>query len=87
VILFHVLDPAEIELPFNQMLTFVDMEDDSRIQVDPKMIRETYRQEVESFIGQYRRACSESRIEYIVARTDTPYDVMLRSYLARRQGK
>ena len=87
VILFHVLDPAEVELPFNQLLTFVDMEDDSKIQVDPKMIRETYQREVEAFIGQYRRACSESRIEYIVARTDTPYDVMLRSYLARRQGK
>ena len=87
VILFHVLDPAEVELPFNQLLTFVDMEDDSRIQVDPKMIRDTYRQEIDAFLAQYRRECSESRIEYIVARTDTPYDAMLRGYLAKRQLK
>jgi len=85
VILFHVLDRAEVELPFNQLLTFVDMEDDSRIQVDPKLIREAYQHEVEAFIAQYRRECSESRIEYIVARTDRPYDAMLREYLARRQ--
>ncbi len=87
VILFHVMDPAEIELPFNQLLTFVDMEDNSRVQVDPKMIREQYQQEVEAFTAQYRRDCADSGIEYVLARTDTPYDVMLRGYLARRQGR
>jgi uncharacterized protein (DUF58 family) len=87
VILFHVLDPAEVELPFNQLLTFVDMEDNSRIQVDTKMIRETYRAEIEKFLADYRKQCAESRIEYVVARTDTPYDVMLRQYLSKRQGR
>lgn len=83
VILFHVLDPAEIELPFNQLLTFVDMEDDSRIQVDPKLIREGYRAEIDAFLADYRRQCADSRIEYVATRTDTPYDVMLREYLRR----
>lgn len=87
VIVFHVLDPAEVELPFNQLVTFVDMEDDSRIQVDPKMIRQAYRTEVENFLADYRRQCAESRIEYVVARTDTPYEVMLRRYLSMRQAR
>ncbi|MCG3181644.1 MAG: hypothetical protein BIFFINMI_04042 [Phycisphaerae bacterium] len=87
VILFHVMDRAELDLPFNQLLTFVDMEDNSRIQVDPKMVRDSYKEQVQQFLAQYRRDCADSGIEYVVAATDTPYDVMLRGYLARRQGK
>ena len=85
VIVFHVFDQAELDMPFNKLVTFVDMETAEKLQIDPKFIREEYKRQVNDFVGQYRRDCSDSAIEYIVTSTATPYDAMLRSYLASRQ--
>ncbi|MFW6133463.1 MAG: DUF58 domain-containing protein [Planctomycetota bacterium] len=86
IILFHVLDPAELELPFQRTHTFVDMETGERMLVDPRQIRETYQEEVNAFVDRYRRECSQHNIEYVVARTDEPYDRMLLRYLAGRRA-
>src|SRR5918996_6270326 len=44
VIVFHLLDPAELELPFDGNILFEDMEaSDLRVVADPRAIRETYR--------------------------------------------
>lgn len=85
VIVFHLFDQAELDLPFNQLSTFVDIETQEKIQIDPKFIREEYTQQLQAFIARYRRDCSDSAIEYIQTSTATPYDMMLRSYLAGRQ--
>lgn len=85
VIVFHVFDQAELDMPFNKLVTFVDMETDEKLQIDPKFVRDEYRRQIDGFVSQYRRDCSDSAIEYIVASTATPYDAMLRSYLASRQ--
>jgi uncharacterized protein (DUF58 family) len=85
VIVFHVFDQAELDLPFGKLVTFVDMETTEKLQIDPKFVREEYRRQINEFVSQYRRDCSDSAIEYIVASTATPYDAMLRSYLAGRQ--
>ncbi len=85
VIVFHVLDQAELDLPFNQLVTFVDLETQEKLQIDPKLIRDEYQRLVQESIAQYRRECSDSAIEYIMTSTATPYDVTLRSYLATRQ--
>jgi uncharacterized protein (DUF58 family) len=86
LILFHVLDPAELDFPFRKIFTFIDMETQDRLQVDPRSVREAYQAEVRAFIDRYRRECSERKIEYVVARTDQPYDRMLLDYLARRKA-
>ena len=85
IIVFHVLDPAELSFPFRQMTSFVDLETRRQIQVDPRTIKDAYRQAVDEFIAHYRRECSDRRIEYVLATTDTPYDRMLLSYLSRRK--
>jgi len=85
IIVFHVLDPAELELPFDGVHTFVDLETSEKLQIDARFIRSEYRSAVEGFINFYRRECADSSIEYVLAPTSTPYDVMLRSYLARRE--
>jgi len=85
VILFHVLDAAEIEFPFTQRTRFVDLETGEPCQVDPRSVRQAYLAELRAFIDRHRRACAESDTEYVLADTSTPYDFLLRSYLARRQ--
>jgi len=39
VIVLQVMDPAELRLPMNDLVTFVDLESGQRIQIDPKLIR------------------------------------------------
>jgi len=86
IIVFHVLDTAELEFPFTKITTFVDMETRQKVQVDPRHIREAYVGEMNAFIERYRRECSGRRIEYAVTPTSTPYDRMLLDYLAKRKA-
>ncbi len=85
VILFHVFDKAEIEFPFRDVIAFNDLETDERIQVDPAYVRDAYLEQIEAFIEDYRRACAEARIDYVITDTSVPYDFMLSRYIAKRQ--
>jgi uncharacterized protein (DUF58 family) len=84
VILFHVLDKAELEFPFHEVTAFYDLETDEKLQIDPSYVRESYLQEIEAFVENYRRSCAEGGIDYVFTDTTTPYDYMLTRYLAKR---
>jgi uncharacterized protein (DUF58 family) len=84
VILFHVLDKAEIDFPFRDTVAFHDLETGERIQVEPAYVREQYISQVEEFIENYRRACAEAQIDYVLTDTSVPYDFMLSKYIAKR---
>ena len=51
VIVFHVLDRSEIEFPFRETASFIDMETGDRIQVDPAYVRDDYRRRLERVRG------------------------------------
>jgi len=85
LILFHIFDAAELELPFTKLTQFVDLETGDRYQVDPGSIREAYLGELRAFIDRYKRACSDADAEYVLTDTSVPYDFLLRSYLTQRQ--
>jgi uncharacterized protein (DUF58 family) len=84
VIVFHVLDKAEVDFPFRDLTAFVDMETGERIQVDPAYVRDDYRRQVADFLDRYRRLCADCGIDYVSADTSVPYDFMLSRYLAKR---
>ena len=84
VLVFHVFDKAELDFPFRALADFVDMETNERIQVDPKYVREEYVRLVNEFVDQYRKDCSEMKIEYVATHTGVPYDTMLTEYLGKR---
>ena len=84
VILFHVFDKAEIDFPFRDLVAFHDLETNQRIQVDPSYVREQYVAQMEEFIENYRRACAEAHIDYVLTDTSVPYDLMLTKYMAKR---
>ena len=58
VIVFHVLDHAEIDFPFRDTASFVDMETGERLQVDPAYVRDEYRRQVDEFLARYRQICA-----------------------------
>jgi uncharacterized protein (DUF58 family) len=84
VIVFHVLDKAEIAFPFRDVIAFEDLETGQRIQVDPAYVRQPYVEQIEAFVEDYRRACAEAQIDYVLTETSVPYDFMLSRYLAKR---
>ena len=84
VIVFHVLDRAEIEFPFRDTASFIDMETGERIQVDPAYVRDDYRRQLEEFIARYRRICADCQFDYVLTDTSVPFDYMLSRYLEKR---
>lgn len=86
VIVFHVLDEAELTFPFERMTRFDGLEALGELVVNPRALREGYLQELESFRKKIRRGCTANRIDYVPLSTATTLDVALSSYLARRAG-
>jgi len=84
VIVFHVLDRAEIEFPFGETASFLDMETGERIQVDPAYVRDDYRRQLDAFIDRYRRICADCQFDYVLTDTSVPLDHMLARYLEKR---
>jgi uncharacterized protein (DUF58 family) len=84
VILFHVFDRAEIDFPFRETVAFHDLETNERIQVEPSYVRPQYLAQMEEFTANYRRACAEAQIDYVLTDTSVPYDFMLSKYIAKR---
>jgi uncharacterized protein (DUF58 family) len=87
MIVLQVLDRSEVELAGNRPVTFQDMEDGSRLQIDPKLIREDYRKEMEGFLELIKTRCGQFRIDHVVAFTDVPWDQQIREVLRRARGR
>ncbi len=84
VIVFHVLDPDEVEFPYTDTATFVDMESGERMTTEPWEIAGRYREMLEEWRDRYARSCREQRIDYVPLDTRTPFDRALLSYLEKR---
>jgi len=84
VIVLHLLDPAEIKLPFAGDCEFRDMESGEKVLANIDYIRETYHELMKEFLGSMRKSCAEKRIEYALAATDVGFDQFLYNYLKSR---
>jgi uncharacterized protein (DUF58 family) len=85
VVIFHVLDPYELTFPFDRMADFFDLESPERIQADPRYVREEYLKEMNAYLESMRRGCADAFIEYALADTSVPFELMLTSYLDKRK--
>jgi uncharacterized protein (DUF58 family) len=84
VVLFHILDPDEIEFPYTDSTTFVDLESGERLTTEPWEIARRYRERLAAWTDHYRRSCREHRIDYVALDTRTPFDRALLAYLEKR---
>ncbi len=87
VVLFHVLDPAELDFPFQQPTLFKGLEEFPQVLTDPRSLRKAYLKEFHEFQRQVKQGCRSLRIDYVEMRTDQPLDVALSSYLASRMTR
>ena len=87
VLVFQVLDPAELTFPFEGAATFRDLESDERVVTDPAAVRAGYLAALESHIDEYRRELRSSGIDYRLLDTSAPLDVALHSFLSVRSRR
>jgi len=87
VILFHILDEAEVAFPFSGLVELEDPETTDTLQVDADSYRRDYLQEIEAFRETYRRECFQSGIDYVALDTSMPFDKALMEYLIMRQSR
>ncbi len=85
VIVFHVLDPAELAFDFDEPGQFEDLESGTRIPVIPDRIRAGYKGLIDSHVARIAQLMGESRVDYCRVNTAKPLDHALFDYLSRRQ--
>ena len=85
VMVFHILDPAEVDFPFDQAANYQDLESGERMPVVPEQVRERYRALVQGHIASLSQALGENRIDYSLFVTSQPLDHALLGYLSRRE--
>ncbi|TWT90962.1 hypothetical protein Mal64_13610 [Pseudobythopirellula maris] len=87
VILFHVLDEAEVAFPFTGLVELEDPESKEKLEIDADGFRTDYLAEVESFRETYRQECFQSGIDYVPLDTSMPFDRALTEYLVTRKHR
>ncbi len=84
VIIFHIIDPKEQDLDYNQNINFIDIENNSAIMADSRIIRDKYNKAFNSFCEFYENECYQNKIDYIRITTDSSLDKALMQYLMKR---
>jgi uncharacterized protein (DUF58 family) len=85
LIVFHVLDPREIDFAYDEASTFEDLETAEQMPVVPQSFRDQYRSMIKDHIDALTTRFSEQRIDYTLVNTAEPLDRALFSYLSSRE--
>lgn len=85
VMVFHLLDPDELEFPFEKPSLFEDMEEEIKLLTDPRSIRSAYLKTIHSLIENYRATCASNLIDYLLFNTSVGLDRALIHYLTWRE--
>ncbi|MBU1698659.1 MAG: DUF58 domain-containing protein [Candidatus Eisenbacteria bacterium] len=85
VIVFHVLDPAEIDFPFKEESVFIDSETQEKLTTIPWEIADEYEARLAAWKKLYKKECADHHVDYVEIRTDMPFDLALLRYLEKRK--
>ena len=86
VLVFHVMDDDELDFNFNGPTQFEDLESDSKLNCNPRGLRDGYLKALDTFLEKVRRGCAKNMIDYALIRTSEPLDAALAHYLSNRLG-
>jgi uncharacterized protein (DUF58 family) len=84
VIVFHVLDDAELTFPYDRLTRFKDMEGAGRVVANAKTLRSRYLTRIDQWLEAVKAACFERDVSYLLANTNEGYDQFLAAYLEKR---
>lgn len=85
VILFHILDEAEVHFPFEGIVEFQDVEVEQKMTIDTQNMRPDYLQSLKEFRSMYKEECAKAGIDYVAMDTSVNFDKALMEYLVQRR--
>ncbi len=85
IMMLHVLDRDEIDLPFNDLVLFRDIEGSEELYAEPWAFRKAYGVAMNDFISGVQSSCGARGIDYVLLRTDDDLGRSLSHYLHSRE--
>ena len=86
VIIFQILHPDELNLPFDGDTVFESLEDDPTVGLDPIDIREEYQKAIQEKIVQLKKISNRLGVDYVFMDTSIPLQQALSYYLLKRKS-
>jgi uncharacterized protein (DUF58 family) len=84
VVVFHILDRAELTFPFDDATQIEDVETRRLVSADATAIRNHYLRRLNDYIDTVRSGCQSHGVGYALADTSEPFDLFLGNYLSKR---
>lgn len=86
ILVFQVLDKDELDLPFNDLVLFRDIEGSEELFAEPWAFRKAYSQAMQKFVEEVKDTCGSRGIDHLLLRTDDNLALALSHYLHRRES-
>ena len=84
VIIFHIVDPKEKSLDFDNNINFIDIENNDELTIDSRQIKKDYVKAFDQFCNYYKNKCLKNNIDYVQIDTTDSLDISLMQYLIKR---
>jgi len=85
--LFHLIDDDELEFNFQKPTRFLDLENGFSMVTDPAIIKGDYLHYLRKYLNELKHGCQQFKIDYNLAKTTTPYEEILSTFLLNRQRR
>ena len=85
MIVFHILDKSELDFPFTEAASFMDIETGARMPLVPDYLRKQYKELITAHTRALGQKLGEGRTDYSMFDTSKPLDHALFSYLSLRE--
>lgn len=87
IIVFHILDEAEVNFPFTGQCRFTDTESDQTITADAIGVRNSYLEALNNWREELSTRFRQNRIDYVPLDTSQQFDRALTEYLHSRRSR
>jgi hypothetical protein len=85
VIVFHVLDRAELDFPYEDAMTILDLESGEKLPVVPETLKDEYQKLISEHVEDVKRRMIEHGFDYMLLDTAKPLDYALFHFLSTRE--
>ena len=84
VMMFQILDPQEVEFPFEDVTLFEGLEEMGELLTEPRSLREGYLAQLSRFTEDLKKLCRGMHIDFTRMNSGEALDVSLSGFLATR---
>lgn len=87
VVAFHLMDPQELDFPFQDPTLFRGLEGEPQLDADPVSLRQSYLENLDRWRNNLREELRKLDSDYVLLRTDEVLGEVLSEYLRGRKSR